>query len=154
MSQVRDPLHMWGATDRPNAFDPYVRQMIIDSGWDFVLLTSTRMNWSDPESRRLFVVGMDRDLSYYFTRVVDERFDGGLSTSAERIVDLVDELDPTAWHSTGPMHSFRDYHKPDLPSFQITRPPQYDGWRRASNPKDRIGFADEFGELIEVPEHD
>ncbi|WP_136709594.1 hypothetical protein [Agromyces sp. H66] len=168
--------------------------MIIDSGWDFVQLTSARMNWSDPRSRRLFVVGMDRDLGYYFTRVVTERFNGDLSTSAEQIVDLVDEdyiryfatieqvaeldthdwwadddgnsitselervsesrgihhighyqLDPTSWHSTGPMHSFRDYYQPDLPKFEITRPPQYDGWRRATKPEDRFGFRNEFG---------
>ena len=54
------------------------------------------------------------------------------------------QLDPTSWHSTGPMHSFRDYHRPDLPSYEITRPPQYDGWRRATKPEGRFGFADEF----------
>ena len=168
--------------------------MIIDSGWDFVQLTSTRMNWSDPASRRLFVVSMDRDLCYRSTRVVEERCDGDLASSAERIVDLVDDdfiryvaaieqvheldrsdlwgcdanggsitselvrlseargihhighyqLDPTSWHSTGPMHSFRDYHRPDLPRDEITRPPQYDGWRRASKPEERCGFADVF----------
>lgn len=168
--------------------------MIIDSGWDFVQLTSTRMHWGDPDSRRLFVVGMDRDLVYHFTRVVDERFDGDLAASAERIVDQVDEdfiryfatieqvreldrrdwwardihgdsitrelervseargirhighyqLDPTTWHSTGPLHSFRDYPDPDLPRYEITRPPRYDGWRRTTKPKDRFGFADEF----------
>jgi len=170
--------------------------MIIDSGWDFVQLTSARMNWSDPDSRRLFVVGMDRDLCYFFARVVTERFNGDLSSSAEQVVDLVDEdyiryfatieqvpeldthdwwvhdadgnsitaalervseargihhighyqLDPTSWHSTGPMHSFRDYYKPDLPKFEITRPPQYDGWRRATKSADRFGFSDEFEE--------
>lgn len=175
--------------------------MIIDSGWDFVQLTSTRMNWKDPDSRRLFVVGMDRDLCYSFTRVVDERFDGDLTSSAEQIVDLVDEnfiryfatieqvpeldrsdwwgfdpsgnsitselervseargihhighyqLDPTTWRSTGPMHSFRDYHKPDLPSYEISRPPQYDGWRRATKPKERFGFTDEFDAHLEQP---
>jgi len=106
---------------------------------------------------------MDRDLCYYSTRVVEERFDGDLASSAERIVDLVDQdfiryfatieqvpeldrsdlwgcdanggsitgdlvrvseargihhighyqLDPTSWHSTGPMHRFRDYHDAD-----------------------------------------
>ena len=58
------------------------------------------------------------------------------------------QLDSTMWHSTGPMHSFRDYRKPDLPSYEITRPPQYDGWRRATKPEDRFGFADE----LDVPD--
>lgn len=175
--------------------------MIIDSGWDFVQLTSARMNWSDPGSRRLFVVGMDRDLCYFFTRVFAERFDGDLASHAEQIVDLVDEdfiryfatieqvpkldkhhnwgfdangviitdeleraseargihhighyqLDPTSWHSTGPMHSFRDYHKPELPKYEVVRPPQYDGWRRATRSEDRFGFSDEFEPANDQP---
>ena len=174
--------------------EPYGKQMIIDSGWDFVQLTATRMNWGEPDARRLFVVAMDRDLCYYFTRVVDERFDGDLASNAERIVDCVDDdfiryfatieqvreldkndwwaqnsdggwitseletvseargihhighyqLDPTSWHSTGPMHSFRDYPVLDVPRYEITRPPQYDGWRRATKPKERFGFVTEF----------
>ncbi|MBT2517678.1 hypothetical protein J7E29_09560 [Streptomyces sp. ISL-90] len=171
--------------------------MIIDSGWDFVQLTSTRMNWSDTDANRLFVVAMDRDLGYYFTEIVSERFDGDLAAIAEHIVDVVDrdfiryfatieqvrtldtnadwgfdsdrcvitrelerlseargihhighyQLDPTTWHSTGPMHSFRDYHKPELPRFEVTRPPQYDGWRRATKPDSRFGFTDEFDDI-------
>ena len=174
---------------------PNLAHMIIDSGWDFVLLTSSRLDWNDPEARRLFVVAMDRDLGYYFTKVVDEQFDGDLAAHAERIVDSVDEdfiryfatveqvpqlnrndswgvdcegdlitralaeagemrglhhishlqLDPTMWHSTGPMHSFRDYHRDDLPKFDVTRPPMYDGWRRSTKQSD-VAFLHEIND--------
>ncbi|ANJ28108.1 hypothetical protein ATC03_16705 [Agromyces aureus] len=60
-------------------------------------------------------------------------------------------LDPSEWHSTGPMHSFRDYHLSDLPSYEVTRPPQYDGFRRATRNEDRFGFADEFRGVDEKP---
>ncbi|MEF3405506.1 hypothetical protein [Agromyces sp. CCNWLW203] len=168
--------------------------MIIDSGWDFVQLCSTRMSWSDPLDRRLFVVAMDRDLCCSFTKVVEEGFDGDLSGIAGRVVDAVDadfiryfatveqvdrlsddpfwgsqghanlitaeierecesrgihlighyQLSPTEWRGTGPLHSFRDYPLLTVPRYEVTRPAQYDGWRRSTAPLDRFGFRDEY----------
>lgn len=91
--------------------------MIIDSGWDFVQLSVTRMNWEKPDARRLLAITMDRDLSYWGTEVIDEHFDGDLRAVAEKVIDTVDrdfiryfatveqvaELDRNyAWAGSGP----------------------------------------------------
>lgn len=63
--------------------------MIINSGWDFLLLAKEHL-WQGDESRKLVVIAADDDLEYYFTEVVTETYNDLLDEYHDAILAAVD----------------------------------------------------------------
>ena len=79
-----------GISRRQSAYSDSLDDMIIDSGWDFVLLAQEHLHWSDG-SRRLLAILMSDDLGYYGTHEISARYDGDMDAIADEILQVIDD---------------------------------------------------------------